>query len=171
MGDSYVKSEFRLTRGTDNPLHIIAFLSQWKIYLDELESSLQAQLGQVARKGKGKATEMTWSGRKLNVEAFEKMSGEQVGQLYELMHATKDVWKSWVSSLFQLDRLHADPVGQTSWRQKLRLQRTTRLGARWIRGNVMVKAEEHTLRHHRNTYGSNCRLFNRPMPFAPQALG
>ncbi|CAD6569247.1 MAG: acetate non-utilizing protein 9 [Tremellales sp. Tagirdzhanova-0007] len=77
MGDSYVRSEFRLTRSTDNPLHIIGFLSQWKMYLDEL----------LDRKG-------DWKGRKLDQEAFETLSPEQVGQLYELMHASKEIWKS-----------------------------------------------------------------------------
>ena len=82
MGDSYVKSEFRLTRKTDNPLHIIAFLSQWKIYLDEVE----------------KSSGSPWRGKKLEMEKLDAMSKEQVGQLYELMHATKDVWKSYVTS-------------------------------------------------------------------------
>lgn len=81
MGDSYVKSEFRATRSTDNPLHIIAFLSQWKNYLDDIESA--------TKKG-----EEIWKGRALDMDRLNQMSKEQVGQLYELMHATKDVWKS-----------------------------------------------------------------------------
>ena len=81
MGDAYIKSEFRLTRKTDNPLHIIAFLSQWKIYLDELESS-------------GGKEHAPWKGKRLDMAKLDTMSKEQVGQLYELMHATKDVWKS-----------------------------------------------------------------------------
>lgn len=90
MGDSYVKSEFRLTRTTDNPLHIIGFLSQWKIYLDEIESSL------IRPDGRKQGQAVEWRGKKLDTGAFEKLSTEQVGQLYELMHATKDVWKSCV---------------------------------------------------------------------------
>lgn len=52
-----------------------------------------------------------WKGKKLDPTVFEKvrfildiqvvsnltiakMSSEQIGQLYELMHATKEVWKS-----------------------------------------------------------------------------
>ncbi|TFY61730.1 hypothetical protein EVG20_g6948 [Dentipellis fragilis] len=35
-----------------------------------------------------------FEGRKLDPMVFEKMSDEQMGQLYELMHVTKDVWKS-----------------------------------------------------------------------------
>ena len=80
MGDSYIKTEFQLTKSTDQPLHIVAFLSQWKQYLDELEGA--------------KEGEEPWRGKKLEVGKFEQMSKEQVGQLYELMHATKDVWKS-----------------------------------------------------------------------------
>jgi hypothetical protein len=89
MGDSYVKSEFRLTRSTDNPLHIIAFLSQWKQYLDEIERSTD-----VVEDAKGKRKEVRWKGRRLEMGTLEGMSPEQVGQLYELMHATKEVWKS-----------------------------------------------------------------------------
>ncbi|THH05917.1 hypothetical protein EW145_g4446 [Phellinidium pouzarii] len=80
LGDDYVKAEFRRHRKTNNPLHIIGFLSQWKMYLDELPKSKDAG----AR----------WAGRKLDPTVFEKMSSEQIGQLYELMHATKEVWKT-----------------------------------------------------------------------------
>ncbi|ORY28259.1 hypothetical protein BCR39DRAFT_565415 [Naematelia encephala] len=84
LGDSYIKTEFRLTRSTDNPLHIIGFLSQWKHYLDDLETAAQKKEG----------GEIKWSGRRLDTDNLDKMSPEQVGQLYELMHATKDVWKT-----------------------------------------------------------------------------
>ncbi|KAF8321713.1 ACN9-domain-containing protein [Clavulina sp. PMI_390] len=77
LGDDYVKSEFRLHRETTNPLHIIGFLSQWKLYLEEVSSF-----------GGGE-----FRGRKLDAGLFEKMSDEQIGQLYELMHAAKDVWR------------------------------------------------------------------------------
>lgn len=36
LGDDYVKSEFRRHRETDNPLHVVGFCSQWKLYLDNL---------------------------------------------------------------------------------------------------------------------------------------
>lgn len=32
------QAEFRRTRSTDNPLHIVGFLSEWKKYLDHHES-------------------------------------------------------------------------------------------------------------------------------------
>jgi len=74
LGDDYVKAEFRRHKSTTNPVHIIGFLSQWKMYLEELPAT-------------------NFNGRKLDPTVFEKMSAEQLGQLYELMHATKDVWK------------------------------------------------------------------------------
>ncbi|KAL5485663.1 hypothetical protein ACEPAI_6704 [Sanghuangporus weigelae] len=80
LGDDYVKAEFRRHRSTDNPLYIMGFLSQWKMYLDEMP--------------KDKKTAERWKGRKLDLTVFEKMSNEQIGQLYELMHATKVIWKS-----------------------------------------------------------------------------
>ncbi|KAI0806139.1 ACN9-domain-containing protein [Irpex lacteus] len=77
LGDDYVKAEFRRHQKIDNPLHIIGFLSQWKRYLDELPENPNEE----------------FKGRKLDPTVLEKMSAEQLGQLYELMHATKDVWK------------------------------------------------------------------------------
>jgi len=114
LGDDYVKSglfplcyssilsliqgteEFRLHRETTNPIHVIGFLSQWKIYLEEV----------LSRSG------VTFYGKKLDPAVFGKvhrdcrdchlgthdistvkMSNEQIGQLYELMHAAKNVWK------------------------------------------------------------------------------
>lgn len=97
----------------DNPLHIIGFLSQWKLYLDELPADPQQE----------------FRGRKLDPAIMEKvwvddlhsqlithiqntflrlqMSAEQLGQVYELMHATKDAWKP-VSEL-QGEHDDADP--------------------------------------------------------------
>lgn len=71
LGDDYVKAEFRRTKTTDNPLHIMGFLSEWKKYLDAIEA------------GEGS------KGKQLDVDFLEKMSPEQVGQLYELMLAAK----------------------------------------------------------------------------------
>jgi len=78
LGDSYVKSEFRRHREATNHAHIIGFLSQWKMYLDQIPSGDHAP---------------NFSGKRLDPTIFEKMSSEQLGQLYELMHAAKDVWK------------------------------------------------------------------------------
>ncbi|KAF8189523.1 hypothetical protein K438DRAFT_1593277 [Mycena galopus ATCC 62051] len=79
MGDGYVKSEFRRHRAVTNPVHVIGFLSQWKAYLDYVPTGPDAK---------------DFAGKKLDPTVYEKMSAEQIGQLYELMHATKDVWKN-----------------------------------------------------------------------------
>ncbi|CAE6476551.1 unnamed protein product [Rhizoctonia solani] len=86
LGDDYVKAEFKRHQKIDNPVHIIGFLSQWKMYLDQMEQQANSA-GGFER----------FTGRRMDPTVFEKvryeMSSEQIGQLYELMHATKDIWK------------------------------------------------------------------------------
>ncbi|KAF9532715.1 ACN9-domain-containing protein [Crepidotus variabilis] len=77
LGDDYIKSEFRRHKDVSNPMYIMGFLTQWKMYLDQMPPSQNT----------------TFSGKKLDPTVFEKMSKEQLGQLYELMHATKEIWK------------------------------------------------------------------------------
>lgn len=86
LGDDYVKSEFRRTRSTDNPLHVVGFLSEWKKYLDFHERQIAAV------EGEDGAEQRMREGQKLQTQLFEKLSAEQMGQLYELLQATKDVW-------------------------------------------------------------------------------
>jgi len=77
LGDDYVKSEFRRHKDTTNLVYTMGFLSQWKVYLDQMPQDPNVK----------------FQGKKLDATSFEKMSPEQLGQLYELMHAAKDVWK------------------------------------------------------------------------------
>lgn len=70
LGDSYVKNEFRLHKNTDNPLHIVGFLTSWQDYLN------------VISKG-------DWIEGTLTSDVLEKLSPEQVVQLYELMKETE----------------------------------------------------------------------------------
>ncbi|KAI6039847.1 ACN9-domain-containing protein [Pisolithus marmoratus] len=77
LGDEYVKAEFRRHRTVTNPVHVMGFLTQWRKYLGELPRDPSAH-----------------NFKKLDPTIFEKMSAEQLTQLYELMHATRDVWKS-----------------------------------------------------------------------------
>ncbi|KAH9917028.1 ACN9-domain-containing protein [Fomitopsis serialis] len=79
LGDDYVKAEFRRHKEITNKVHIFGFLTQWKIYLDGLPSGKDAE---------------RFSGKKLDPTLLEKMSAEQLGQLYELMDATKAVWNA-----------------------------------------------------------------------------
>ncbi|KAE8348527.1 succinate dehydrogenase assembly factor 3, mitochondrial [Aspergillus coremiiformis] len=71
LGDSYVQSEFRAHKSVENPLHIIGFLTEWQFYAQKLEGD-------------------TWVGEKLDKDKLDKMSDQQIGQLYELMNAIKN---------------------------------------------------------------------------------
>ncbi|KAH8427564.1 succinate dehydrogenase assembly factor 3 [Aspergillus melleus] len=70
LGDGYVKSEFRAHKNVENPLHIIGFLTEWQLYAQKLEGD-------------------TWVGDKLDKAKLDKMSDQQLGQLYELMQAIR----------------------------------------------------------------------------------
>lgn len=72
IGDKYVKNEFQLHRDVDNPLHIVGFLTSWQDYLHMISN--------------GK-----WQEGTMSKSTLEKMSPEQVGQLYELMKETERV--------------------------------------------------------------------------------
>lgn len=67
-----MKSEFKLHRNTDNPLHIVGFLASWQDYL------------QMISKG-------DWVEGSLTSDVLEKLSPEQVVQLYELMKETQQL--------------------------------------------------------------------------------
>ncbi|MCJ1450058.1 acetate non-utilizing protein 9 [Mycoblastus sanguinarius] len=66
LGDEYVKSEFRSHREVENPMHIIGFLTEWQMYAQQIEGD-------------------SWRGERLDKGKIDKMSDQQLGQLYELM--------------------------------------------------------------------------------------
>lgn len=66
MGDLYLKAEFRRHKDIDNPIHIIGFLTQWQQYGQMIEGE-------------------NWKDEKFDKELLDKMSDQQVGQMYELM--------------------------------------------------------------------------------------
>ncbi|KAJ8120269.1 hypothetical protein ONZ43_g2980 [Nemania bipapillata] len=70
LGDLYVKSEFRLHKNVDNPAHLIGFLTEWQLYAQTIEGN-------------------SWQGERLDPAKVEKMSDQQIGQMYELMQAIK----------------------------------------------------------------------------------
>ena len=74
IGDPYVKSEFKLHSTTENPMHIIGFLSEWQSYAQQLSTQLSAG----------------WSGSKIEKSKIDKMSDEQLTMLYDLMKATTE---------------------------------------------------------------------------------
>lgn len=73
VGDKYVKNEFKLHKSTDNPLHIVGFLTSWQDYLHMI-------------------TNGEWQEGTLSKSALNKMSPQQVGQLYELMKETERIY-------------------------------------------------------------------------------
>lgn len=72
LGDQYVKNEFKLHKSTDNPLYIVGFLASWQDYLHMISR------GQ-------------WEEGTMSSELLEKMSPEQITQLYELMKETEQI--------------------------------------------------------------------------------
>ena len=68
FGDTYLKAEFRRHKDVENPLHIVGFLTQWQQYGQQLE-------------GDG------WKEEKLDAAFLDKLSDQQIGQMYELMRA------------------------------------------------------------------------------------
>jgi len=96
LGDGYVRSEFRRHKDVTNPVYIMGFLTQWKIYLDQLPAGADGH---------------AYRGQRLDPTVFEKMSSEQLAQLYEVMHVTKDVWKPVEPATEGAkETLHSDPV-------------------------------------------------------------
>ncbi|PPJ57826.1 hypothetical protein CBER1_00191 [Cercospora berteroae] len=70
LGDEYVKAEFRAHQKIDNPVHIVGFLTEWQSYAQQIEGD-------------------SWRGEKMDRGKVEKMSDEQVAQMYELMQAIR----------------------------------------------------------------------------------
>lgn len=66
LGDTYVKDEFKRHKAVTNPLQIVGFLGQWKVYLDQLEAG-----GVNAKGGEERAK---FEGRRLKEEEFSKVS-------------------------------------------------------------------------------------------------
>jgi hypothetical protein len=74
LGDDYVKLEFKRHADIENPLYIVGFITKWQDYLYQLS--------------KGE-----WQEGSLSEEMLNKMSSEQIGQIYELMKASQNVHK------------------------------------------------------------------------------
>lgn len=113
LGDDYVKAgmcstgndalpahavfkEFRRHKEITNPVHVMGFLTQWKMYLDELPRDPSDSRS--FKKLDPTVYEKVFMiplicGFSLLVLTCIQMSAEQLGQLYEFMHATKEIWK------------------------------------------------------------------------------
>ncbi|KAL6868914.1 hypothetical protein ACO1O0_000237 [Amphichorda felina] len=71
LGDEYIKAEFRAHRNVENPAHLIGFLTEWQLYAQKVEGD-------------------SWKGEKIEEGKLQKLSDEQVHQLYELMQAIQN---------------------------------------------------------------------------------
>ena len=72
LGNMYVREEFKAHKTTDNPLYIVGFLTSWQDYLHQI-------------------TDSKWMEGSLTKTQLEKMSPDQVNQLYELMKEAQRV--------------------------------------------------------------------------------
>ncbi|KAF2466494.1 acetate non-utilizing protein 9, mitochondrial precursor [Lindgomyces ingoldianus] len=70
LGDLYVKAEFRAHKDIDNPIQIVGFLTEWQLYAQQLEGD-------------------SWKDARMDKSKIDKMSDQQIGQLYELMQAIR----------------------------------------------------------------------------------
>ncbi|KAG0212178.1 acetate non-utilizing protein 9 [Mortierella sp. GBA30] len=114
LGDGYVKAEFHRHKEVDNPLYIVGFLEQWTEYLNHVVSSSpktqqqhqqqkqQQHTASASTSGSSSSEEQTREqtlqqivaqgkpfGKKLDPALLDKMSEQQLGQLYELRKETK----------------------------------------------------------------------------------
>ncbi|KAF7845948.1 hypothetical protein BT93_L5835 [Corymbia citriodora subsp. variegata] len=71
LGDEYIKKEFRAHRDVDNPVHIVGFLTEWQLYAQKLEGD-------------------SWRGESIDKQKIDKMSDEQIAQMYELMKSIRE---------------------------------------------------------------------------------
>ncbi|ODV93565.1 hypothetical protein PACTADRAFT_51353 [Pachysolen tannophilus NRRL Y-2460] len=62
LGDAYVRAEFKAHKDTENPLHIIGFLTEWQGYLGVIKGG-------------------NWLEHRLKKEDLDKMSPDQIGQV------------------------------------------------------------------------------------------
>ncbi|CAG8653544.1 6118_t:CDS:1 [Ambispora leptoticha] len=85
LGDAYVKAEFKRHKDIDNPVHIVGFIGQWQVYLEDLKE-------QVCGQKKDKIDRIIPKiGKKLDSDSLEKFNEQQIGQLYELMNEAKNI--------------------------------------------------------------------------------
>jgi len=102
----FTATEFRRHREVTNPVHVMGFLTQWKMYLDELPHDPTVGNFKKLDRTVFEKVELCMCSAAVTTSfpwhVFLQMSAEQLGQLYELMHASKDVWKP-VKESFDLE--------------------------------------------------------------------
>ncbi|KAF2760896.1 ACN9-domain-containing protein [Pseudovirgaria hyperparasitica] len=71
LGDEYIKAEFRAHKSVENPVQIIGFLSEWQMYAQTIEGN-------------------SWRDGRMDKSKVDKMSDDQITQMYELMQAIRN---------------------------------------------------------------------------------
>lgn len=61
LGDEFIKKEFRDHRSTDNPVHIVGFLTEWQTYAQQIEGE-------------------NWREEKMDKSKIDKMSGMYISK-------------------------------------------------------------------------------------------
>ncbi|KAF9125247.1 acetate non-utilizing protein 9 [Mortierella sp. GBA39] len=109
LGDGYVKAEFHRHKSVDNPLYIVGFIEQWTDYLNHIltssaptttstNTSTSASSSPVAASTPESRRDETLAqivaqgqrfGKKLDSTLLDKLSDQQLGQLYELRKETR----------------------------------------------------------------------------------
>ncbi|KAH8547778.1 hypothetical protein BGW37DRAFT_560591 [Umbelopsis sp. PMI_123] len=99
VGDDYVKAEFKRHKDVENTAYIVAFLNEWEKYLDTVRQQTSpvaevitaSQDAQAAFEGEEQQG-LAW-GKKLDSQFLDRMSDEQLGQLYELRKESKKAFE------------------------------------------------------------------------------
>ena len=87
LGDEYVLAEFRRHRAAA-PEFVAPFLREWSEYVALLHAQTQGRTPE--RQGPGRPR----VGRALRPDELDRLSDEQVGQLYELRSETTKPWSA-----------------------------------------------------------------------------
>jgi|AntRauTorckE5430_2_1112549.scaffolds.fasta_scaffold07968_1 hypothetical protein len=91
LGDSYVKSEFRLHQGVTKEDQLTRFFSEWNNYLQQIEQGARARASQAAGITDGQKSKVYSFGADLDKDV--ELTDEQYAQLENLRTEAGNVHK------------------------------------------------------------------------------
>lgn len=89
LGDSYVKSEFRLHTNVTKEDQLIGFFSEWNNYLEQIAQSARARASQAAGITDGSKSKVYSFGANLDKDV--ELTDEQIAQLENLRREAANV--------------------------------------------------------------------------------
>ncbi|KXS10690.1 ACN9-domain-containing protein [Gonapodya prolifera JEL478] len=89
IGDSYVRDEFKRHKEADD-FFVEQFMNQWSSYLHDMADQLQASRA-IAQSVPGASDFVPEVGRNLPSDALDKMTDQQIGQLWALKEEAKKI--------------------------------------------------------------------------------